>query len=69
MAPEQAQGQAVRSAGRRVRRRTVLYELLSGTLPLSIEGESVEVLERRVHEDRTPLLDVAPQVPEPLADA
>jgi hypothetical protein len=68
MAPEQAQGKACGPQADVYAAATVLYELLSGTLPLSIEGESVEVLERRVHEDPVPLLDVAPQIPEPLAE-
>jgi serine/threonine-protein kinase len=67
MAPEQAQGKPCGPQADVYAAATVLYELLSGTLPLSIEGESVEVLERRVHEDPTPLQDVAPQVPESLA--
>jgi serine/threonine-protein kinase len=68
MAPEQAQGKPCGPPADVYASATVLYELLSGTLPLSIEGESVEVLERRVHEDPVPLLDVAPQIPAPLAE-
>jgi serine/threonine-protein kinase len=68
MAPEQAQGKPCGPAADVYASATVLYELLSGTLPLSIEGDPVEVLERRVHEEPTPLSEVAPQVPDALAD-
>ncbi len=68
MAPEQAEGKPCGPPADVYAASTVLYELLSGTLPLSIEGDPVEVLERRVHEEPTPLLEVAPQIPEPLAE-
>jgi hypothetical protein len=45
----------------------VLYELLTGSLPFSIEGDPMEVLERRVQEDPVPITEVAPQVPDALA--
>jgi serine/threonine-protein kinase len=47
---------------------TVLYELLSGQLPFSEEGEPLEILERRVTEDPVPLSEAGPQVPGPLVD-
>ena len=68
MAPEQAEGKPCGPPADVYAASTVLYELLSGTLPLSIEGDPVEVLERRVHEEPTPLGEVAPQVPDGLAD-
>ena len=66
MAPEQAEGRPCGPPADVYATATVLYELLSGTLPFSIEGDSFEILERRVHEDPTPLSDVASNVPEPL---
>ncbi len=68
MAPEQAIGQPCGPPADVYATGTVLYELLSGTLPFSLEGDAVEVLERRAHEDPTPITEVAPNVPEPLAD-
>jgi serine/threonine-protein kinase len=68
MAPEQAEGSACGPPADVYATGTVLYELLSGSLPFSIEGGSVEVLERRVHEDPVPLADVAPNVPGPLVE-
>jgi serine/threonine-protein kinase len=68
MAPEQAEGSACGPPADVYATGTVLYELLSGSLPFSIEGGSFEVLERRVHGDPVPLVDVAPNVPGPLAD-
>jgi len=67
MAPEQAEGSACGPPADVYATGTVLYEMLSGSLPFSIEGSSFEVLERRVHEDPVPLSDVAPSVPGPLA--
>jgi len=68
MAPEQAQGDPCGPPADVYATGTVLYELLSGTLPFSIEGDPFEVLERRVHEEPIPIADVAPNVPEPIAD-
>ncbi len=67
MAPEQARGLGLGPPADVYATGTVLYELLSGTLPFSIEGEPIEVLERRAEEDPVPLSDAAPAVPAPLA--
>jgi serine/threonine-protein kinase len=66
MAPEQALGQPLNPAADVYATGTVLYELLSGTLPFSEEGEPLEVLERRVKEQPVPLSEAGPQVPAPL---
>jgi Protein kinase domain len=68
MAPEQALGLALAPTADVYATGTVLYELLSGTLPFSLEGEPLEVLERRAHEEPVPLSDAAPQAPSPLVD-
>ncbi len=68
MAPEQAEGHSCGPPADVYATGTVLYELLSGTLPFSLEGGSFEVLERRVHEEPQELLEVAPNVPIPLAE-
>lgn len=66
MAPEQARGAGLGPPADVYAAGTVLYELLSGTLPFSIEADPIEVLERRVEEEPLALADAAPQVPEPL---
>jgi hypothetical protein len=68
MAPEQAQGMSLAPAADVYAAGTVLYELLSGELPFSVDGDPLEVLECRVSEDPTPLSEAAPGVPAPLAD-
>ena len=68
MAPEQAQGLSLGPAADVYAAGTVLYELLSGTLPFSVDGDPLEVLECRVNEEPIPLSEAAPGVPEPLAD-
>jgi serine/threonine-protein kinase len=68
MAPEQAKGTACGPPADVYATGTALYELLSGSLPFSLEGSSLEVLERRVHEDPVPLAEVAPNTPQPLVD-
>ena len=68
MAPEQARGLNLRPAADVYAAGTVLYELLSGTLPFSLEGDPIEVLERRVDEDPVPLPEAAPAVPDALAE-
>ncbi len=47
---------------------TLLYELLTGQLPFADDGNAIALLYRHVHESPTPLLDVAPSVPPPVAE-
>ena len=68
MAPEQAEGNACGPTADVYATGTVLYELLSGSLPFSIEGTPFEVLERRVNEDPLPLGEAAPNVPAALVE-
>jgi serine/threonine-protein kinase len=68
MAPEQAEGIACGPPADVYATGTALYELLSGSLPFSLEGGALEVLERRVREDPVPLGEAAPNVPEPLVE-
>ncbi|MBV8303878.1 MAG: protein kinase [Acidimicrobiia bacterium] len=68
MAPEQAMGQELSPPTDVYAVGTVLYELLSGTLPFPEDSNPVSTLYRHVHEDPKPLLDVNPQVPWKLAE-
>ena len=68
MAPEQAMGGELSPATDVYAVGTVLYELLSGTLPFPEDSNPVAMLYRHVHEDPAPLLDVAPDVPAKLAE-
>ncbi|HMF82950.1 MAG TPA: serine/threonine-protein kinase [Acidimicrobiia bacterium] len=68
MAPEQAEGLNLGPAADVYAAGTVLYELLSGTLPFSADGDPLAVLESRVNEEPTPLSEAAPGVPEPLTE-
>src|SRR3954468_4675195 len=67
MAPEQAQGSELSPATDIYAVGTVLYELLSGTLPFPEDSNPVAMLYRHVHENPEPLLEIAPHVPEKLA--
>src|SRR3954454_3146187 len=67
MAPEQAQGAQLSAATDVYAVGTMLYELLSGRLPYAEEGDPLTTLYRHVHEEPTPLRDVMPSVPEPIA--
>jgi len=68
MAPEQAMGGELSPATDVYAVGTVLYELLSGTLPFPEDSNPVAMLYRHVHEDPKPLLDIAPHVPFKLAE-
>src|SRR5581483_6874716 len=68
MAPEQAMGEELSPATDIYAVGTVLYELLSGTLPFPEDSNPVAMLYRHVHEDPKPLLDIAPHVPPKLAE-
>jgi non-specific serine/threonine protein kinase len=67
MAPEQAMGEQLSPATDVYAVGTVLYELLSGTLPFPEDSNPVAMLYRHVHEDPKPLRENAPHVPENLA--
>src|SRR3954470_12303296 len=68
MAPEQAMGGELSPATDVYAVGTVLYELLSGTLPFPEDSNPVAMLYRHVHEQPKPLLDIAPHVPFKLAE-
>jgi serine/threonine protein kinase len=67
IAPEQAQGGDLGPPADVYAAAVMLYELLSGKLPFSEEGGGLAIVYRHVYETPTPLLDVAPSVPAPLA--
>jgi serine/threonine protein kinase len=68
MAPEQAMGGELGPATDVYAVGTVLYQLLSGRLPFPEDSNPITTLYKHVHEDPLPLLQVAPQVPQRLAD-
>jgi len=68
MAPEHAKGAELGPQADVYATAVTLYELLSGRLPFSDEGDAIAVLYRHVNEQPTPLGDVAPEVPQPIAD-
>ncbi|HEX6393088.1 MAG TPA: serine/threonine-protein kinase [Acidimicrobiales bacterium] len=69
IAPEQAQAKQLTPATDVYAAATVVYELLSGRLPYSDEGDAVTMLYRHVHEDPEPLGAANPDVPGQLAGA
>jgi serine/threonine-protein kinase len=68
MAPEQARGDVLSPATDTYATGVMLYELLSGQLPFSGASTAAELLQQRLEEDPTALRDVAPRVPEPIAE-
>ena len=68
IAPEQARGQAVSAATDVYALATMLYQLLSGVLPFPPGEDSMATLFMHAFEQPTPLIDVAPSVPGPIAD-
>ncbi|MDQ6728537.1 MAG: serine/threonine protein kinase, partial [Actinomycetota bacterium] len=67
MAPEQAQAAELGPATDVYAVGVMLYELLSGRLPFPDEGDAMAVLYQHVHEQPTPLGDVAPGIPSGVA--
>ncbi|HWC37184.1 MAG TPA: serine/threonine-protein kinase, partial [Acidimicrobiales bacterium] len=68
IAPEQALARELTPATDVYAVGTLLYELLAGQLPFADDGNAIALLYRHVHESPTPLLDVAPSVPPPVAE-
>jgi serine/threonine protein kinase len=68
IAPEQALARELTPATDVYAVGTLLYELLSGQLPFADDGNAIALLYRHVHEQPTPLLEVAPEVPTPIAE-
>jgi Protein kinase domain len=69
IAPEQVRGGKLSPATDVYALATMLYELLAGVLPFSIEteGEDLALLFKHAYEKPVPLRDVAPGVPDPVA--
>ena len=68
MSPEQARGEDLTPASDVYAAGVMLYELLSGQLPWQGAESASELLSQRLREDPIPLRDLAPHVPQPLAD-
>jgi len=68
MSPEQARGEDLTTASDVYAAGVMLYELLSGQLPWQGAESASELLTQRLREDPIPLRDVAPHVPQPIAD-
>src|SRR5919205_843262 len=69
MAPEQVRGGELSPATDVYALATMTYELLSGVLPFTTDGNAMSLLFKHVHEPPIPLRDVAPGVPSPVAEA
>ncbi|MFN2504418.1 MAG: protein kinase [Acidimicrobiales bacterium] len=67
MAPEQAQAAELGPATDVYAVGIMLYELLSGRLPFPDEGDAMAILYQHVHEQPSPLTEVAPGVPAGVA--
>lgn len=68
IAPEQARGEDLSPATDIYALGTMLYELLSGTLPFPVDQNPLMLLHQHAYEPPRPLLDVSPNAPAALAD-
>jgi serine/threonine protein kinase len=68
IAPEQVRGSDLSPATDVYAVATMLYELIAGVLPFPPDGEDVAVLFKHAYEKPIPLRDVAPGVPDPVAE-
>jgi serine/threonine protein kinase len=67
IAPEQVRGGSLSPATDVYAVATMLYEMLASVLPFADDGDDMALLFKHVYEEPTPLRDVAPSVPEPVA--
>jgi serine/threonine-protein kinase len=68
IAPEQARGQELSPATDIYALATMVYQLLSGRLPFPTTDDSMALLFMHAFEKPTPLSQVAPDIPRPIAD-
>ncbi|GAB4584047.1 serine/threonine-protein kinase [Nocardia sp. IFM 10818] len=68
IAPEQVRGQQLSPSTDVYALATMLYQLLSGTLPFPPGADALAVLFAHAYGEPVPLGEVAPTVPEPIAD-
>ena len=68
IAPEQVLGGELSPATDVYALATMLYQLLAGVFPFSHDGPAVALLFKHAHEAPKPLRDVAPHVPEAVAE-
>jgi serine/threonine protein kinase len=67
IAPEQVRGKKLTPSTDVYALATMLYELLSGDLPFVQDGDALSLLFKHAYEQPSPLTEVAPHVPEPVA--
>ncbi len=68
MSPEQARGSELTQKSDVYSAGVMLYELLSGHLPWTGAESATDLLLKRLREDPRPLREIAPQIPQALAD-
>ena len=68
MSPEQARGSELTQKSDVYSAGVMLYELLSGHLPWTGAESATDLLLKRLREDPRPLREIAPQIPQVLAD-